>query len=198
MFDNKAYSKKYYKDHKAEKLAYQKRYRLDHKDELSAKRKQRYQDHKAEVLAYGQAHRLKHIWRNMIDRCTNPNHVWYKHYGGRGIGIIPKWQLSYENFEKWALENGYCNGLSIDRINNDEDYCPQNCQWITRSENIAKDAGKTLRKPVNQFDLDGNFIATYPSMGEADRVTGVPNSRVCAACRGRYKTVGGYRWAYAS
>lgn len=77
---------------------------------------------------------LYHSWENMKQRCTNPKHPKYQRYGGRGVKICTEW-LHIEGFRKWALDAGWQEGLSIDRINNDGDYCPENCRWVTMSEN---------------------------------------------------------------
>lgn len=84
--------------------------------------------------------RLYHIYHGIKQRCFNKNCSGYEHYGGRGISICDEWLNSYESFQKWSLENGYKErvGLSIDRIDNDGNYCPENCQWITIGENSAK------------------------------------------------------------
>ena len=73
--------------------------------------------------------RLHNIWLNMKGRCTNPNHPRYHHYGGRGITVCAEWSNSFAAFRDWALDNGYRDDLSIDRINNDGNYCPENCRF---------------------------------------------------------------------
>ena len=76
---------------------------------------------------------LYNVWRGMRRRCTTPTNNSYHHYGGRGITICKEWD-KYENFKDWALNNGYCLGLSIDRIDVNGDYEPSNCRWVTQKE----------------------------------------------------------------
>ena len=82
--------------------------------------------------------RLYRIWNHMKDRCLNPNHIKYHRYGGRGINVWPEWKGNFVAFKFWAILSGYQNNLTIDRIDNDGNYEPDNCQWITRAENARK------------------------------------------------------------
>ena len=79
--------------------------------------------------------RLYSIWACMKSRCNNPNRPKYKIYGARGISVCEEW-LSFKNFLKWALNNGYSEGLSIDRIDNNGDYCPDNCRFATPKQQV--------------------------------------------------------------
>ena len=85
--------------------------------------------------------RLYSVWCGMKDRCHNPNYEFYNRYGGRGIKICEEWNNSFLAFQKWAYDNGYNPSLSgreqsIDRINTDGDYCPENCKWSTQTQQV--------------------------------------------------------------
>ncbi len=75
------------------------------------------------------------VWKNIKARCYNSNRDFWKDYGGRGITVCDKWIESPENFIKWASSNGYKNGLTIDRIDNNKGYSPDNCRFVTQKEN---------------------------------------------------------------
>ena len=78
--------------------------------------------------------RLDRIFFAMKRRCYNPNNNKYKIYGARGIKICDEWLQNKDIFIDWAIKNGYNNNLSIDRINADGNYCPENCRWATAKE----------------------------------------------------------------
>lgn len=78
--------------------------------------------------------KLYNVWLRMKSRCNNPKVDNYKYYGGRGITVCEEWQHDYTAFRNWALSNGYQEGLSIDRINVNGNYEPNNCRWISMAE----------------------------------------------------------------
>lgn len=75
---------------------------------------------------------LYNVWRDMKNRCNNPNLPEYDRYGGRGIFVCDEWAHDFKSFYDWSLNNGYDEGLSIDRIDNDDGYYPENCRWVDR------------------------------------------------------------------
>lgn len=74
-------------------------------------------------------HRIYRTWTNMKNRCNNNKYPGYKNYGGKGIIVCREW-YTYKNFELWAMNNGYKEGLSIERKDNSKGYNPENCTWI--------------------------------------------------------------------
>lgn len=78
--------------------------------------------------------RIYNIWVNMKKRCYNKNYERYYDYGGRGIKICDEWLNDFKDFYDWGMQNGYDDKLTIERINNNLGYCPQNCKWATAKE----------------------------------------------------------------
>ena len=115
--------------------------------------------------------RIYNIWVGIKDRVLNPKDKQYNDYGGRGITICEEW-LDIQNFYDWAMKNEYSDELSIDRIDNDGNYCPNNCRWTTsviqsRNQRIYKNntsgyKGVCYRKGRNKYTaqicVDKKFI----------------------------------------
>ena len=107
--------------------------------------------------------RLYRIWKGMLHRCYNPKSFAYKIYGGRGIDVCEEWRDDLFAFREWALSHGYADDLSIDRIDSDKGYSPDNCRWATAKEQnshlhprwtfTAK--RKCIRKKVKTWVIDG-------------------------------------------
>lgn len=120
--------------------------------------------------------KLYHVYYGMIARCYNTNNRKYYLYGGKGIKVCKEWLEDYSVFKEWSYSNGYseCCGLSIDRMDSDKDYCPENCRWISLSENSAKaNIGRQKNKSKN-----GKMFAENISTGDIVEIT-----NVCKFCR---------------
>ena len=112
--------------------------------------------------------RLYHIWASMKSRVNNKNNSSYKNYGERGIAICDEWQTSYKCFRNWAIDNGYRDDLTLERIDNDGKYEPKNCTWITKSQQSdnrrnairIKYKGKiySLKEFAKSFALSHDFV----------------------------------------
>lgn len=87
--------------------------------------------------------RLYKVWSDMKHRCQNENDARFKNYGGRGISVCKEWD-SFESFMSFSKSNGYSDNLEIDRIDNDGDYCPSNCRFITKRENTSRAKSKYI------------------------------------------------------
>lgn len=101
--------------------------------------------------------RLGKIFHAMKYRCYDPRSNRYPRYGGRGITICDEWLNDMDTFRSWAIQNGYRDGLSIDRINNDEGYCPENCRWVDKSDQLSNFS----RNVIVEFNGKSQTIAQW-------------------------------------
>lgn len=121
--------------------------------------------------------RLASIYQGMKQRCYNTKRPNYKYYGGRGIVICNEWLNSFQAFNDWAMANGYQENLTIDRINTDGNYEPQNCRWATTKEQSTNKrpwsntgaAGVTYDKKNRRYRvyLSHQYLGSRRSLQEA-------------------------------
>ena len=112
--------------------------------------------------------RLHKIWDGMHNRCENEKNPAYKNYGGRGISICKEWEHDFVSFYNWSMSNGYVDGLSIDRIDVNGPYSPDNCRWIP-----IGDQAKNTRKNLF-FNINGERM----TLAEMSRRFNVPYERL--------------------
>ena len=97
--------------------------------------------------------RLHKIWCSMHERCERPKHTHYKDYGGRGIKVCDEWG-EYLPFAEWARTNGYSEQLTLDRIDNDGDYEPDNCRWVkVREQQNNKRSNRVIMYHGKEYTL---------------------------------------------
>lgn len=130
------------------------------------------------------------IWQNMKARCLRKTHPKYKRYGGRGITVCSEW-LDIKNFAEWAKKNGWKEGMSIDRIDNDGNYCPENCRWVSVSENsrhksttkIDMIKAQEIRSRINEnwYDLAKEYGCSHGNIWFImHNFTHLPDDGACA------------------
>lgn len=111
--------------------------------------------HSIYMRAYRRRHPLEKVWEAMMMRCGHhkgASEYQLSKYAYRGITVCDEWR-HFPTFEKWALDNGWEKGLQIDRVDNDKNYCPENCRFVTRSQN--------QRNKSNTIKVRGVPLADY-------------------------------------
>ena len=113
--------------------------------------------------------RLYAAYCGMKSRCSNPHYKYYSKYGGRGIKVCKEWKESFDAFAEWAYANGYVEGASgvdqsIDRIDVDGDYCPENCKWTNQTQQVRNRSNTRWviykGEKVNPYDFAKQFNIT--------------------------------------
>jgi len=118
--------------------------------------------------------RLYKIWTGMRRRCRDASHPTYRLHGARGIRVCDEWQR-YEPFRDWAIASGYGDDLVIDRIDNDGNYEPGNCRWVTTRENLRNTRNNKVltawgeRKTMVEWSEDSRCVVRYSTV--KDRVS---------------------------
>jgi len=161
--------------------------------------------------------RIHKKWTAMKARCNNPNNDRYKYYGGKGIKVCKEWNDNFQAFAKWAFENGYEDGLSIDRIDSNKNYCPENCRFIPIQENggLAHKGQvfTTEQRKSRSMALKGKYInglnpnakkvrcietgVVFNSVKEASLSLGLNKCAVLNSTKRGYRS-GGYHWEYVN
>lgn len=104
-------------------------------------------------------HPLHRVWTDMKSRCFNSNHYSFSAYGERGIEVCNDWRFNFLNFFNWATDNGWIKGLHIDRINNDGNYEPNNCRFISPRMNSSNTRKQQRNLPIGVKKLHNKFAA---------------------------------------
>ena len=132
-------------------------------------------------------------YQSMHTRCENKNHKYYKHYGGRGITVCEEWsgKEGFYNFHKWAQENGWHPGLTLDRKDNDNGYTPANCRFVTQDEQI-RNRSDTIFYEYKGIKMTIPEIAKLEKIGAANlryrlRIKKMPLDEAIKECKNLQK-----------
>ena len=144
---------------------------------------------KKKNIPFDSSSKLYQVWLGIRMRCFNPKNHNYKNYGARGIGMCDEWKDSYDAFRKWALANGYTNmparSISIERLDVNGDYCPENCKWATPKEQMNNTRRnttleyngsiKTLMQWAETFGMNySTFMSRYSRGWSIDKIANTP------------------------
>jgi len=108
-------------------------------------------------------HPLYQKWQDMKNRCYNSKVSKYKYYGGRGISVCNEWRNDFLEFYNWSISHGWEDGLQIERINNDSNYSPENCEYITRIEQSYN------KRNTRYIEIDGTKICLAKLMRDNNK-----------------------------
>lgn len=138
-------------------------------------------------------------WNTMRWRCNPKNkkhHVWYS---DKGIKVCEEWNL-YTNFRNWALDNGFDENLTIDRIDEKVNYCPTNCRWLTLAENVSRISECKRWISVIKCNIDGNKIKEYNNITKASIDLGLNYYArgIKECCDHKRDNFHGFKWMYSN
>jgi len=140
-------------------------------------------------------HGLRHhpiymVWKNMRSRCLHKNNPRYYCYGGRGITICDEWKDDPTSFIKWAEKNGWRQGLQLDRTNNDGNYEPSNCRFVSSSDNILNQGKRrTSNSGYTGVSLDsstGKYFSEVTNKGRRARLGRYSTKKEALEARNKY------------
>lgn len=127
----------------------------------------------------GRNTKLYEVWKAIIQRCENKNNKRYANYGGRGIKMCDEWRQSFAAFRLWATSNGYIEGQTLDRIDNNGNYEPQNCRfadYITQANNRTNNhilnidgVKMTIAQAAQKYDITYSTLRARLRRGWADK-----------------------------
>ena len=117
--------------------------------------------------------KLYGVWHSMISRCGIKTDTNYKFYGGRGISVCKSWKNDFVKFYEWAISNGYKEGLTIERKDNNKDYSENNCKWATMQEQANN------KRTTRLITVDG----ITKTQTEWARLIGISHTAFCQARR---------------
>lgn len=148
------------------------------------------------VINYYKKYPWKRTFNTIKQRCNNPTTKQYKNCGGRGIKCL----ITVEELKiLWFRDKAFLlNKPSIDKEeNNNKNYTFENCRYIEKSQNSARQDKTYCEKPINQYDLQGNFIRSWKSIHEAEKILKYHhNSNISQVCLGKFKQRYGFIWRF--
>ncbi len=132
------------------------------------------------------AKKIKNVLKSMKQRCYNTNATSFKHYGGQGVIMCKEWKENSDTFVKWALSNGYKEGLTIERRNVHGNYEPLNCTWIPRAKQAENKRDNRKHKYIGVSPHSGGFVARVTVKGKGVYVGWSKSEKEVALARDNY------------
>jgi hypothetical protein len=135
----------------------------------------------AATIHGGTGTRLFTIWNTMKQRCHNPKAQGYSRYGGRGIHVCPDWKDEFINFRDWSEQNGYSEKLTLDRIDSNKGYSPENCRWVTNNV-------QARNKPKRSAPSSSKYIGVSYDSSRDKWMAGIKTPKLGCKNLGRFST----------